>query len=245
MCVSALLAVAAAALSLGGRLPAARPPAWAMMAAADPRPAASAAAADTTYVPETETEVEIKIKNSRFIGTAGHTTSPEEARAFIRRIQERYPDASHWCYAFAIGHGASVTQGMSDAGEPSGTAGKPILNVLMGSGLGDCTVVVTRYFGGTKLGTGGLVKAYTQGAQAVLAAVRRRPKVALARLAVTVAYDLHPRCRALAERVGATVEAEAFEEAATLMLAVGQTQAEQLERLLVDVTRGNISIGRL
>ena len=121
----------------------------------------------------------------------GHTPTTEKARSFIQEVKSRYPDGRHHCYAFAIGHGASVTHGMGDDGEPSGTAGeinvkskphaipdtpilltcvlrragRPMLSVLTGTELGDCCVVVTRYFGGTKLGTGGLVKAYTEATQ--------------------------------------------------------------------------------
>lgn len=122
-------------------------------------------------IPAGEVRIELHVKNSRFIGRAGYTPNVAEAKAFIEKVKAEEPGCTHAVYAFAIGHGAAVTHGMSDAGEPSGTAGRPALAVVKGSGLGDVTVVIVRYFGGTKLGTGGLVKAYTETAQAVLAAL--------------------------------------------------------------------------
>ncbi len=105
-------------------------------------------------IPATFARTEIRVINSRFIGSADYTPTVDDAKAFIARIREEFPDATHHVYAFLAGYGASVTAGMSDDGEPSGTGGRPMLAVLQGSGLGDITVVATRYFGGTLLGTG-------------------------------------------------------------------------------------------
>ncbi|MEC4090349.1 YigZ family protein [Pseudoalteromonas rubra] len=102
-----------------------------------------------------------EIKKSTFIVHIAHTPTLEDAKAFIRAINEQYPDARHNCWAHIAGApGGSHVLGFSDDGEPNGTAGKPMLNVLLGSGLGEITAVTTRYFGGIKLGTGGLVRAY-------------------------------------------------------------------------------------
>jgi uncharacterized YigZ family protein len=128
-------------------------------------------------IPAKETRVEIMVVNSRFIASAAPAFSVEQAKAFIARMKEEFADASHNVPAYLIGHGASVTAHCSDAGEPSGTAGRPALAVLQGSGLGDIVVVVTRYFGGTKLGTGGLVRAYTDATKAVLEALPRAEKI--------------------------------------------------------------------
>ena len=101
------------------------------------------------------------IKKSRFIVHIGHTPDVESAKAFMAGIRSKYSDAGHHCWAHVAGEpGGSHVFGFSDDGEPNGTAGKPMLNVLMGSGVGEITAVVTRYFGGIKLGTGGLVRAY-------------------------------------------------------------------------------------
>src|SRR5574340_1436809 len=113
-----------------------------------------------SIIPAGERTTEITVVNSRFIADLSPVFSIDEARSFIARIKAKHPAASHHVPAFIIGHGASTTEHCSDDGEPAGTAGRPALAVLKGSGLGDVVVVVTRYFGGTKLGTGGLVRAW-------------------------------------------------------------------------------------
>ena len=110
-------------------------------------------------------EGEIVEKKSRFIATLFPVHSEEEAAAFIESMKKKYWDARHNCSAFVLGERAQVTR-CSDDGEPSGTAGKPMLEVLLGAEVRNAAVVVTRYFGGTLLGTGGLVRAYTQAVQA-------------------------------------------------------------------------------
>lgn len=105
-------------------------------------------------------EAEIVEKKSRFIATVRPVTSEEEAVAFIDEMKKKYYDARHNCSAFVIGSNAQLTRS-SDDGEPSGTAGRPMLEVILGSGIRNIAVVVTRYFGGTLLGTGGLVRAYS------------------------------------------------------------------------------------
>lgn len=114
---------------------------------------------------------EIVEKKSRFIATVAPVESEEEAAAFIESVRKKYYDARHHCPAYIIGRNKEFTR-CSDDGEPSGTAGKPILEVLLGEGVTNTAVVVTRYFGGTLLGTGGLVRAYTQAAKAGLEAAK-------------------------------------------------------------------------
>lgn len=114
---------------------------------------------------------EIEEKKSRFIAHVSAVSSEEEALAFIEQKKKEYWDARHNCYAYVLGE-QGQTMRFSDDGEPTGTAGKPILEVLVGAGIRNAVIVVTRYFGGTLLGTGGLVRAYTQAAQAGLAAGR-------------------------------------------------------------------------
>ena len=138
-------------------------------------------------IPAGEARVEIIVDKSRFIAAAGPAFSVEEARAFIQKMKVEFPDASHHVPVFIIGHGNSVTVHCTDDGEPSGTAGRPALAVLQGSGLGDVVLVITRYFGGIKLGTGGLVRAYSDAVREVLKVLVRAEKVA------TTDYDgSHP-----------------------------------------------------
>ncbi|MGY8822476.1 MAG: YigZ family protein [Candidatus Latescibacterota bacterium] len=185
-----------------------------------------------------EAEVELRFKNSRFIGSVGSAASIDEAKAFIVTVRARYSDASHHCYAFAAGYGATVTHGMSDDGEPSGTAGSPMLAVVKGGGMGDVVVVATRYFGGTKLGTGGLVKAYTETAQAALAAVPVEQKIETALLRVELAYDSFAPCRKRIEDLGAQIEDEQFADVVQLRVRVAVEQVQELRTALIDMTSG-------
>lgn len=120
-------------------------------------------------VPKGSCERELEIKKSRFIGFATQVKSRDDALAQLAAVKAQYPDARHHCWAYVLGN--SVSAAMNDDGEPSGTAGKPILNVLQHKGIGDILVVVTRYFGGVKLGAGGLVRAYSQTAELVVSAL--------------------------------------------------------------------------
>lgn len=192
-----------------------------------------------------EAEVELRFKNSRFIGCVGQATSVEEAKAFIAVVRDRYPDASHHCYAFAAGYGATVTHGMSDDGEPSGTAGRPMLAVVQGADIGDVVVVATRYFGGTKLGTGGLVKAYTETAQAALAAVPVERKVETELLSINLGYDSYAPCRKRIEELGGLVENEAFETSVVLQVRVEIKIVDDMRRALADMTAGRALVEKI
>lgn len=150
-------------------------------------------------VPAREVRTEIQVLNSRFIASAGPAFSVEEARDFVARIKAEFPDASHNVPAYLIGHGASVIAHCNDDGEPAGTAGRPALAVLTGSGLGDVVVVVTRFFGGTKLGTGGLVRAYGDAVRAVLENLPRAEKVPTHTVLVATPYSLFERVRLAVE----------------------------------------------
>ena len=192
-----------------------------------------------------EAEVELRFKNSRFIGCVGQATSVEEAKAFIAVVRDRYPDASHHCYAFAAGYGATVTHGMSDDGEPSGTAGRPMLAVVQGADIGDVVVVATRYFGGTKLGTGGLVKAYTETAQAALAAVPVERKVETELLSINLGYDSYAPCRKRIEELGGLVENEAFEASVVLQVRAEIKIVDDMRRALADMTAGRALVEKI
>src|SRR5690349_10933381 len=149
----------------------------------------------TVFVPAGHARVEIRVVNSRFIASAGPAATVEAARAFIAAVRAEMPDASHHVHAYIVGHGATTTLGMSDDGEPSGTAGRPVMAVLRGSGLGDVVLVVTRYFGGTLLGIGGLVRAYGDAAKAVLAALPREEKVERRAVVLTLPYAAYEPAR--------------------------------------------------
>lgn len=193
-------------------------------------------------IPADRARTEIVESRSRFIATAGPAASVEEARAFIAGIRAEMPDATHHVYAYAIGHGATTTLGQSDDGEPSGTSGRPTLAVLRGSGLGDAVVVITRYYGGTKLGTGGLVKAYGDAAKAVLALVPRTEKVARQELTLTLPYTSYEPIRRLLAAHAGTILEEAFAEGIMLRLLLPVAQVEAFTRAVVDASAGQARV---
>jgi uncharacterized YigZ family protein len=169
-------------------------------------------------VPLTEIRREHRVVNSRFIATLAFVLSVEDARAFIARIKKEFADASHNVPAYIIGGGNTVTEYFSDDGEPSGTAGKPALAVLRGSGLGDVAVVVTRYFGGTLLGTGGLVKAYTESTQMVVNAVERGRRIPVHVAMVAIPYNFLERIRLVVGRQNGEILDEDFAGDITLTM---------------------------
>lgn len=196
-------------------------------------------------IPAAETSAQITDRGSRFLAVCACVESVADARAFLADIRKRYADASHHVYAFAVGHGASVTHGMSDDGEPSGTAGRPVLAVVQGSGLGDVIVVVMRWFGGTKLGTGGLVRAYTKTSQDVLAATPTARQVQTATIIMRLPYDRYDACcealkRATDEDPHNAVEIvdESFTDTATVHLCGPVQAVEAVVERFIDVTSG-------
>jgi uncharacterized YigZ family protein len=191
-------------------------------------------------IPAREARAEIEVLNSRFIASAAPVFSVDEAREFVARIRAEFPDASHHVPAFLIGYGASVTAHCSDAGEPSGTAGRPALAVLQGCGLGDAVVVVTRYFGGTKLGTGGLVRAYTDAVKAVLAELPRAEKIATHTVMVVFEYTYLERVRLLVSEYQGLVLDEDFGADVTLTARFAVEKFEDFQAGLRELTRGSV-----
>ena len=166
---------------------------------------------NTRYpVPKQTTRIEYRMSNSRFITTIARADTVDDARTFIKSIRDEMPDASHHVYAFKIGYGDSVNEGMSDDGEPTGTSGPPTLAVLRGENTGDTVIVTTRYFGGTKLGTGGLVYAYTNAAKEAFAALPVEEKVTRKLVGVTVPYSLYERLKQLSDQYEGILEDEEF-----------------------------------
>lgn len=140
-------------------------------------------------IPGARHRVEVAIDRSRFLCTVAEVTSSDDAQGVVRAINVEFPDATHHCWAYVLGAPGSTDRvGLSDDGEPHGTAGRPMLTVLLHSGVGDIGAVVTRWYGGTKLGTGGLVKAYTGAVQLALRDMPRAVRIAYAFLDVQVSY---------------------------------------------------------
>ena len=184
-------------------------------------------------------EIDLEIKRSHFLGLAARTTSEAQAREFIASRRALYPDARHHCSAFIIANpGATPTERSNDDGEPSGTAGKPMLEVLRGSQIFDVTVVVTRYFGGTLLGTGGLVRAYAQ------ATTQALEQLSLCRRSQQYLWQLHApvgeagRIEAELRAGGANIVQTRWESQATIELASAVANPTELAALVANVTRG-------
>ena len=157
-------------------------------------------------VPAEMHECESLVKKSRFIARAARVENREQAMAFITAIKKDFPDARHYCWAYVLGDPqASAGAAANDDGEPSGTAGRPILNVIQHKGIGDVIVVVVRYFGGIKLGAGGLVRAYGGAAEAVLSALPLVHRRALVRRRLACDFSLEQPLRHWAARHEASV----------------------------------------
>jgi len=192
-------------------------------------------------VPAGAHRVEIQVVNSRFITTVRPAFSVEAAREFIKEVREEMPDASHHVPAFIIGHGNAIQEGCQDDGEPSGTAGRPALSVLRGSGIGDIAVVVTRYFGGTRLGKGGLVRAYQDSVRAALESLPLAHKTSTHTLSFKTAYPFYERARQIVEEFEGQILEEIFTEAVTLTARFGQKAAEAFIPAIFDRSNGTVA----
>lgn len=197
---------------------------------------------DPYLIPAEELRREQVVVNSLFIATLAPVANTDQARNFIARIRLEFPDATHNVPAYIIGGGNNFSDYCSDDGEPSGTAGRPALAVLRGSGLGDVVVVVTRYFGGTLLGKGGLVKAYTESTQMVVNAVNRvrRQQVQVAMLALP--YNLLERIRILVSKYHGDILDEGFAADVTITLRLPVENAAEFQAGLSELSAGTLRI---
>lgn len=180
-------------------------------------------------------QIEISEKKSRFIATVMPVKSQEEVDAFINELKKEYWNASHNCYAYQIGERDEI-QRFSDDGEPQGTAGKPILDVLKGEELKDTAIVVTRYFGGTLLGTGGLVRAYGKSAKEGILAAGIIERVLMRRYIVTIPYTLVGKIQYLLAEKGYHTVDEIYTDEVTLHILVEEDDCEIFEKEMVEHT---------
>jgi uncharacterized YigZ family protein len=194
------------------------------------------------FIPAAAASCEIRASNSRFIAHLAPVDSVALAKAFIVSIRQAMPDASHHVYAYVIGHGATTTLGMSDDGEPSGTAGRPALAVLNGSGLGDVVVVVTRYFGGTLLGTGGLVHAYGDAVREVLLATSRVEKIARQQCVLVMSYAQYDGVKRTLAQYDHRSDDEQFAADVTMTVTLRIADVDTIRAILVEQTAGQIEM---
>ncbi len=184
---------------------------------------------------------EIVEKKSRFIAQVFPVKTEEEAAEFIGQVKKEYWDARHNCYAFVLGQGGEITR-CSDDGEPSGTAGRPILEVLMGRELTNILVIVTRYFGGTLLGTGGLVRAYSEAAKEGLNNSRLMKKLVGRRLDVYTDYNGLGKLQYVAANLSLAILDTVYTEGVELKLLVPEELREKAEKEITEATAGKAKL---
>ena len=190
-------------------------------------------------IPSRIYRVEELIQRSRFITTAAHAPDANAANAFVDSVRELFPDATHHCWAFVAGPpGSTAHIGMSDDGEPHGTAGRPMLTVLLHSGVGEVVTVCTRYFGGVKLGTGGLSRAYAGGVKLLLQTLPTELKIKRVHVSVRVAYPHVESLQRLLDDLEVVVEHEEYGEEVRYQIAVPAMTLETLREQLAQLTSG-------
>ncbi len=195
---------------------------------------------DRYPIPAGRARFELVIGGSRFISTIDAAPTAEAAKVFIDEMRNEFADATHNVHAFRAGYGSSVIEGASDDGEPAGTAGRPALTVLRGENIGDVAVVVTRYFGGQKLGTGGLVRAYTQMTKEAIKAVKLTERIATKLSDLTIPYPLYEQVKLLiAEHQGEIVD-EQFGVNVVLLVRFAVDQIGSFEPMLQNLTAGRV-----
>ena len=182
---------------------------------------------------------ETKVKNSRFLAEVFPVSSPEEAKAAWRFRKENYDNGGHIVYAFTVGDQQNIS-GCSDDGEPSGTAGKPVLAVLTGSGLTNAMITIARWFGGTKLGTGGLVHAYSDAAKAALANAEFTELVPMTEVALTLPYNLYNQLISKTSALQAEVTKEQFDSEISLTISIKSAMLGELEKVISETGNGKI-----
>jgi len=187
-------------------------------------------------------QAELKEKGSRFICQVHPVTSREQAEKHISAISARYYDATHNCYAYYIGLGQQSLSRFSDDGEPSGTAGKPILQALTGRELTNVVAVVTRYFGGTKLGTGGLVRAYSSVTSQALDLAETRIDYLTTIVHVVYEYHYANLVKKIIDNYSAEVKSSDYQTHVSQFVLVRNSKTEEFKNQLINQSSGNIKI---
>ena len=186
-----------------------------------------------------EPKAETKVKNSRFVAEIHTVHTPEEAKALWKHKKETYDTGGHIVYAFTLGPQQNIC-GCSDDGEPSGTAGRPVLAVLKGSCLTNTLITIARYFGGTKLGTGGLVHAYSDAAKAVIGLAETKELVPMRNVSITIPYPLYNTVLNRMAPLGFERTGEDFSDDITITGTLPEEQFPLLKKILQEAGNGKI-----
>jgi len=190
-------------------------------------------------IPARAHRVEEVILKSRFITVGAHAPDSDAVQKFLAEIRQEFPDATHHCWAFVAGSpGSTLSIGMSDDGEPHGTAGRPMLNALLHSEVGEIVAVCVRYYGGTKLGTGGLSRAYSGGVKLLLESLPTAERIDRVQLQVVVDYASVDNVRRVFEDLEAIVEVEEYGEQVRYVLALPEEHSGELSAAIAGITKG-------
>ncbi|HNX60896.1 MAG TPA: YigZ family protein [Spirochaetota bacterium] len=184
---------------------------------------------------------EIDVKRSRFLAELFPVSTQEEARTLLKSQKDKYFDATHVVHAFVLGSTGGIL-GCSDDGEPSGTAGKPVLNVLKGSDVTGAMLTVTRWFGGTLLGTGGLVKAYGDSAKAVISVAKLFEIIPMTKFSVSMPYDLFEKIKRDLPVFEVVISSEDFGSAVDLQGMIPDSRADEFVRRVNDQSSGRVRV---
>ncbi|WP_412972417.1 YigZ family protein [Glaciecola sp. MF2-115] len=195
-------------------------------------------------IPASEKTVELEIKRSKFITTVINASDRQQADTFVKRLKADNPQANHVCWAYIAGSPDSTERSMSDDGEPSGTAGMPMLKILQHSGLGDVAVAVVRYFGGTKLGTGGLQRAYSDAVALVLQDLPLKLKVSRTEFEIEYDYTFQGAISRLLEAHDVENIQSTYQSNVIQRFAVATSDADELHQALIDLSSNNIRVSR-
>lgn len=194
-------------------------------------------------IPAEAAEFSEEIKKSRFITYLQATSGIEQARAFWQQVKQQHPNARHHCWAAVAGRPNDSQQlGFSDDGEPSGTAGKPMLNVLLGSGIGEISAVVVRYYGGIQLGTGGLVRAYGNGVQQALKNLATIEKIERQDFQLTCDYEQINLVQQLIKQYQIEIRTQQFSQQIELQLGISAEQLADFSQQLNDRSGGSLRL---
>ena len=197
---------------------------------------------EVLLIPAGESSSELVEKHSRFIAQCFGIASEKDAKEIVKRLWEQHPGARHIVWAFVIGEKNSQNMGISDDGEPKGTAGRPVLNVLSGSGITNVLCTVVRYFGGTLLGTGGLVRAYSQSAKDAIEKLPTKPLVKETSFAFQIGYDIYDSIKYLLKKYDVHILDENFAEAIKIKAVVKESQFADVENEILQLTAGKTKI---
>lgn len=199
---------------------------------------------DKSYlVPAKTVIIEHEVKNSRFITTIGRAAGSEEAKKFVKDVSDKYADATHNCYAFIAGDpGGTTEMGMSDDGEVPGTAAKPMMNILRHSNIGEVVAVVTRYYGGTNLGTGGLVRAYSDSVQLALDKLKLEECFELLSGSLQIPYNHEGNVRHIFDELKVKLSNVVYSENVALEFQVPEGCKDELENRIADLTSGTVRV---